>query len=72
MEVLNVSQTADYIGLSEPFLNKRRVYGDRPLFIKVGRRVVYDCQNLDACLNKRTVANTSQADRLIDALAVNS
>jgi predicted DNA-binding transcriptional regulator AlpA len=60
MEVLSVPEAADYIGLSESFLNKRRVYGGGPLYIKVGRRVVYDRDHLDSWMLDRTVANTSQ------------
>jgi hypothetical protein len=60
MEVLSVYAAANYVGLSASFLNKRRVYGGGPLFIKVGRRVVYDRDHLDTWLSKRTVANTSQ------------
>jgi predicted DNA-binding transcriptional regulator AlpA len=60
MEVLSVRQAADYIGLSESFLNKRRVYGGGPLYIKVGRRVVYDREHLDSWMSDRTIGNTSQ------------
>jgi Helix-turn-helix domain len=72
MNILNVSEAAEYAGVSPSYLNKRRVYGGGPLFIKVGRRVVYDRGNLDAWLTKQTVANTSEADRLISAMAVSS
>jgi predicted DNA-binding transcriptional regulator AlpA len=60
MHALNVSEAAAYTGISKSSLNKRRVYGDGPLFIKVGSRVVYDRADLDAWLAARKVANTSK------------
>lgn len=60
MEVLNVIKAADYTGLSKSSLDKLRVYGGGPLYIKVGARVVYDRVDLDAWLVGKKVANTSQ------------
>lgn len=53
-------QAAEYTGLSESTLNKLRVFGGGPTYIKAGRRVVYDRTDLDTWLvaNKRT--NTSE------------
>jgi hypothetical protein len=41
-------------------LDKFRVYGGGPLYIKVGARVVYDRLDLDTWLIGKKVANTSQ------------
>ena len=60
MEVLNVIKAADYTGLSKSSLDKLRVYGGGPLYIKVGARVVYDRVDLDTWLIGKKVANTSQ------------
>jgi len=60
VEVLNVIKAADYTGLSKSSLDKLRVYGGGPLYIKVGARVVYDRVDLDAWLVGKKVANTSQ------------
>jgi predicted DNA-binding transcriptional regulator AlpA len=60
METLNVPQTAKYTSLSKSTLDKLRVYGDGPLYIKVGARVVYDRVDLDAWLIGKKIANTSQ------------
>jgi predicted DNA-binding transcriptional regulator AlpA len=61
MEVLNVIQAAAYTSLSKSSLDKLRVYGSGPLYIKVGARVVYDRIDLDTWLIGKKVANTSQS-----------
>ena len=60
MQALNVQQAAEYVDLSKSFLNKQRVYGGGPLYIKCGRRVVYDRVDLDSWLVGKKIANTSQ------------
>ena len=62
METLNVKQAADYTSLSKSSLDKLRVYGGGPLYIKVGARVVYDRVDLDTWLIGKKVANTSQRE----------
>jgi hypothetical protein len=62
MQTLNVLQASDYTGLSKSSLDKLRVYGGGPLYIKVGARVVYDRVDLDTWLIDRKVGNTSQSD----------
>lgn len=62
MRALSVSQVADYVEVSESFLNKGPVYGGGPFFIKVGRRVVYERADLDLWLDPK-VASTSQTWR---------
>jgi hypothetical protein len=42
VETLNVIQAASYTNISKSSLDKLRVYGGGPLYIKVGARVVYD------------------------------
>jgi predicted DNA-binding transcriptional regulator AlpA len=61
MQKLNVIQAATYTSLSKSSLNKLRVYGGGPIFIKVGARVVYDRIDLDAWLAGKKIANTSQS-----------
>jgi predicted DNA-binding transcriptional regulator AlpA len=60
VETLNVIQAATYTSLSKSTLDKLRVYGRGPLYIKVGARVVYDRVDLDTWLIGKKVANTSQ------------
>jgi hypothetical protein len=60
VETLNVIQAANYTSISKSSLDKLRVYGGGPLYIKVGARVVYDRVDLDTWLVGKKVANTSQ------------
>jgi hypothetical protein len=60
MQTLNVAQAADYTTISKSSLDKLRVYGGGPLYIKVGARVVYDRVDLDTWLVGKKIANTSQ------------
>jgi predicted DNA-binding transcriptional regulator AlpA len=60
MQTLNVIQAANYTSISKSSLDKLRVYGGGPLYIKVGARVVYDRLDLDTWLIGKKVANTSQ------------
>jgi hypothetical protein len=61
METLTVIQAAGYTKLSKSSLDKLRVYGGGPLYIKAGARVVYDQLDLDTWLIGKKVANTSQS-----------
>jgi hypothetical protein len=60
MDTLNVIQAATYTSLSKSSLDKLRVYGGGPLYIKVGAGVVYDRVDLDTWLIGKKMANTSQ------------
>jgi hypothetical protein len=60
VDTLNVIQAATYTSLSKSSLDKLRVYGGGPLYIKVGARVIYDRLDLDTWLVGKKVANTSQ------------
>ena len=60
MQTLNVIQASDYTNISKSSLDKLRVYGGGPLYIKVGARVVYDRIDLDTWLIGKKIANTSQ------------
>lgn len=62
---LSTLSTADYLGLSKSTLEKWRLTGDGPPFIKIGRRVVYDITVVDAWLAAHQFESTSEAD--IDA-----
>ena len=56
---LVVSSAAEYVGLSVSTLNKLRVFGGGPVFLKLGRRVAYDVADLDAWLASRRRRSTS-------------
>jgi predicted DNA-binding transcriptional regulator AlpA len=57
---LSVDGAAHYVGLSVSFLNRARLHGDGPVFLKLGRRVVYDRTDLDNWLASRRRTSTSQ------------
>jgi hypothetical protein len=56
-----VEAAAAYVGLSASTLNKLRVFGGGPAFLKLGRRVVYDVRDLDQWLSNRRRQSTSEA-----------
>jgi hypothetical protein len=51
---------AQHTGLSESFLEKERVSGRGPLFIKAGKAVRYDVRDLDAWLAECKLRSTSE------------
>jgi len=56
---LPVEAAATYTGLSVSTLNKLRVFGGGPVFMKLGRRVAYDIRDLDEWLSGRRRRSTS-------------
>jgi predicted DNA-binding transcriptional regulator AlpA len=56
---LRTPAAADYLGYSESTLEKKRVTGDGPPFIRLGRAIVYDTRDLDAWLAERRATSTS-------------
>ncbi len=52
--ILRTPQAAHYIGLSPATLEKRRLQGNGPRFIRLGGRAVgYDVRDLDAWLDSQ-------------------
>lgn len=58
---LDTAGAADYLRLGKSTLDKMRVTGGGPAFHKVGARVVYDPDDLDAWLARHRRASTSAA-----------
>lgn len=56
-----VAEAAAYVGLSVSTLNKLRVFGGGPAFLKLGRRVVYDSRDLNDWLECGRRRSTSEA-----------
>lgn len=52
-------EAAAYCRISKPYLEKMRVYGTGPAFVKLGRRVVYRLLDLDEWLNARVRKSTT-------------
>lgn len=61
--VLTIDEAADYLGLSVGNLNKMRMTIGGPLFIKLGRRVVYHQDDLDAWIESNRRLSTSTKAR---------
>ncbi|MGH7593910.1 MAG: type IV secretion system DNA-binding domain-containing protein [Gemmatimonadales bacterium] len=57
--MLIAEDAAAYLGLGRQALAKMRLTGDSPPFFKVGRRVLYDRDELDAWLSTRKRRSTS-------------
>jgi predicted DNA-binding transcriptional regulator AlpA len=58
--LLNTREAADYIGLSKSSLDKWRVAGAPPRFMKIGRAIRYDRAVLDAYLQSCERCSTSE------------
>ena len=56
---LRTPAAADYLAYSESTLERKRVTGDGPPFIKLGRVIVYDTRDLDVWLAARRATSTS-------------
>jgi len=57
---LSVEEAAAYTGISASTLNKLRVYGGGPMFLKLGQRVVYSSDDLDSWLASKRCRSTSE------------
>jgi len=44
---LSVPEAAAFLGCSKSFLDKKRLDGSGPLFMKVGRKILYDRSDLE-------------------------
>ena len=56
---LRPKDAAQYIGWSESTLAKKRMAGDGPAYIKLGRSVLYELDELDRFLASRRRTSTS-------------
>jgi hypothetical protein len=59
---LHRKETAVYLGVSISWLDKSRLTGLGPVFIRIGNRVVYDTVDLDSYMdsNRRTSTSSSE------------
>jgi predicted DNA-binding transcriptional regulator AlpA len=62
---LSVQEAGRFLGLSASNLNKLRVTGGGPRFMKLGRRVLYDWRELEAWASERTRSHTSESPRSV-------
>lgn len=63
-EILNTREAADYVRLGKPTLERFRISGAGPVFVKLGGAVRYRKLDLDAWLESRRVRSTSQGSAL--------
>lgn len=61
-DMLDTPETANYLDVSEPTVNRWRGTGDGPPYVKIGSRVRYRRADLDAWLSERIVKSTSEAE----------
>jgi len=59
---LTASEAASLLGLATSTLAKLRLSGNGPVYCKLGRRVVYRREDLEAWLESHVARNTSDAD----------
>jgi predicted DNA-binding transcriptional regulator AlpA len=59
-KMLNAPAAAAYCGSSASTFAKLRLYGGGPMFLKLGRRVVYHPDDLDRWLAEHRRASTSE------------
>lgn len=61
-ELLSTPQLAEKLGLTPNTLEKWRLRGEGPAYLRVGEsQVRYDSRDVDAWLDTRRVTSTSQA-----------
>ena len=58
---LNTRQAAAWLGIGPGTLNRMRVSGDGPRYIKIGRRVIYDRADLGEWVEERKRRFTGEA-----------
>lgn len=56
---VTVRKAASFLGLSKSTLDKLRLTGGGPTYIRLGRRVVYDLGDLEAWADRGRRSNTS-------------
>jgi hypothetical protein len=54
---IRVQQAAEHLGVSKSFLDKARIYGGGPAFMRFGRAIVYSTEELDRWAKGCTIAN---------------
>lgn len=59
-ELLTVSEAANRLKLSESYLNKARLTGGGPRFVRLGRAIRYRGDDLDAWVQSQAAGSTSE------------
>jgi predicted DNA-binding transcriptional regulator AlpA len=56
---LSPKEAARFLGVSKSWLDKKRLDGAGPIYLKLGRRVVYDPTDLNTFITQAKRRNTS-------------
>ncbi len=68
--VLRTKQAARFLGVSPTFLEKARVYGGGPPFVRLGTRAVgYRAEDLEQWLEQRVRRSTSEPSEAVERAA---
>lgn len=59
-QLLSTDRVASMLGLSTSYLNKLRLTGEGPTFIKAGRRVLYRPEDIAKWIEANRRSSTSQ------------
>lgn len=59
---LSTEETAEHIRMSQSWLAKARLSGEGPPFIKAGRTVLYDVEDVDLWMAERKRRSTSDSN----------
>jgi hypothetical protein len=60
VRIVPTRDAAAVLGLSESYLNKLRIYGGGPPYLKIGKRVLYDVKDLQTWARAHRRTNTSE------------
>ena len=58
--LMSASNAAMLLGISERTLSRMRLEGRGPIFLKLGKRILYDPEDLKSWVKGRRFSNTSQ------------
>ncbi len=61
---ISVREAAAYLGISKSFLDKTRLLGTGPVYLKIGRRVAYDLGDLEIWVAGQKRRHTSEVAQL--------
>jgi hypothetical protein len=59
-KLLNTDEAAAYLSCSAAFLNKQRMTGDGPVYVRMCRRIHYTHADLDAFIESHKQRHTAQ------------
>jgi hypothetical protein len=58
--LMNTKELSDYLKISTKTLERMRLNGDGPAYIKVGRRVLYSDLQIETYISERSYQSTAE------------